>query len=86
MSLAQNPPLFCTELLISRPSVCMGTGSLFVYGFRRFRGKARPLRRKTVFAIASIGLNQGSVVRVVAKEMPVTPAEVTSDFYSVYYG
>ena len=31
-----------------------GTGNLFVYGFRRFRGKARPLRRKSVFAVASI--------------------------------
>ena len=35
-----------------------GTGSLFVYGFRGFRGKARPLRRKTVFAVASIGCRQ----------------------------
>ena len=32
----------------------MGTGSLYVYGFCRFRGKTRPLRRKTVFAVASI--------------------------------
>ena len=29
-------------------------------------------------------LNQGPVVRGVAKEIPVTPKEVTSDFYSVY--
>ena len=42
-------------LIISRPSViCMGTGSLFVYGFRQFCEKARPLRRKIVFAVASI--------------------------------
>ena len=34
--------------------ICLGTGSLFVYGFHGFRGKARPLRRKTAFAVASI--------------------------------
>ena len=38
----------------STQCICMGTGSLCVYGFRRFRGKARPLRWKTVFAVASI--------------------------------
>ena len=31
-----------------------GDRKLVVYGFRRFCGKAHPLRRKTVFAIASI--------------------------------
>ena len=40
----------------STQCICMGTGSLFVYGFHNFRGKARPLRRKTVFAVASIEL------------------------------
>ena len=30
-----------------------------------------------------IGSNQGPVVRGVAKEMPVTPAEVTLDFYNI---
>ena len=39
----------------STQRICMGIGSLFVYGFR---GKARPLRRKTVLAVASI-LNRG---------------------------
>ena len=34
----------------------MGTGSLFVYGLRRFRGNARPLPTKTVFAVASIDI------------------------------
>ena len=34
--------------------ICMGTGSLFVDGFRCFSGKAHPLQRKTVFAVASI--------------------------------
>ena len=38
-------------LNFSTQCICMGTGSLLVYGFR---GKARPLRRKNVFAIASI--------------------------------
>ena len=38
----------------STQCICMGIGNLFVYGFRRFRGKVRPLRRKTVFAVASI--------------------------------
>ena len=33
-----------------------------------------------------IGYNQGPVVKGVAKETPVTPAEVTWDFYSVLYG
>ena len=37
----------------STQCICMGTGCLFVYGFRRFRGKAHTLRRKTVFAVAS---------------------------------
>ena len=32
----------------------MGTGSLFVGGFR---GKARPLQRNTVFAVASIPMD-----------------------------
>ena len=34
--------------------ICMGTDSLFDYGFRLFRGKARPLQRKCAFAVASI--------------------------------
>ena len=34
----------------STQCICMGTGSLFVYCFR---GKARPLRRKIIFAVAS---------------------------------
>ena len=34
--------------------ICMGTGSLFVHGFC---GKARPLRMKTGFAVASIWEN-----------------------------
>ena len=33
--------------------ICMGTKSLFVHGFRRFRGKALSTR-KTVFVVASI--------------------------------
>ena len=55
----QNPGLdrnlYLIWLLISRPRVFVwGPGSLFVHGFHRFRGKAHPLRRKTVFAVASI--------------------------------
>ena len=37
----------------STQCICMGTGSLFVYGLYRFRGNARPLQTKTVFAVAS---------------------------------
>ena len=45
------------RLLISRPSVFVwGPEACLSTGFRRFRlrGKARPLRRKMVFAVASI--------------------------------
>ena len=38
----------------STQCICMGTGRLFVYGLRRFRGNAHPLRIKTVFAVVSI--------------------------------
>ena len=42
-------------LLISRPSLFVwGPEACLSTGFRRFRGKARPLRRKIVFAVASI--------------------------------
>ena len=50
----------------STQCICMGTGSLFVYGFCHFRGKARPLRRKSVFAVASIPL-QGDMMRLQAE-------------------
>ena len=43
-------------LNFSTQCICMGTGSLFVYGLRRFRGNARPLPTKTVFAVASIDI------------------------------
>ena len=55
--------IYCHQLKISHlygtfnfltQCICMGSGSLFVYGFRYFCGKACPLRRKTVFAVASI--------------------------------
>ena len=48
MYVISSKSVICMGLLISRPSqyICMGIGSLFVYGFRRFRGKVRPLRRK----------------------------------------
>ena len=39
---------------LSTQCICMGTGSLFVYSFRR---KGCPLRRKIVFAVASILTN-----------------------------
>ena len=38
----------------STQCICMGTGSLLVDWFLSFCGKARPLRRKMVFAVASI--------------------------------
>ena len=38
----------------STQCICIGTGSLFVCSFCCFRGKARPLWRKTVFAVVSI--------------------------------
>ena len=42
-------------LLISRPSVfAWGREACLSTGFRCFRGKARPLQRKIVFAVASI--------------------------------
>ena len=49
MASAQNPSFVSMGLLISRSQcICMGTGSLFVYSFCCFCGKARPLRRKTI--------------------------------------
>ena len=43
------------RLLISRPSVFVwGPEACLSNGLRRFRGNARPLRTKTVFAVASI--------------------------------
>ena len=38
--------------------ICMGTGSLLVYRFCCIRGKARPLRRKMVFAVVRIVINK----------------------------
>ena len=44
-------------LVISRPSVFVwGPEACLSTGFRRFLGKAHPLRRKIVFAVASIAL------------------------------
>ena len=43
----------------STQCICMGTGSLFVYDFHCFRGKACPLGRKTIFAVASIEFKPG---------------------------
>ena len=45
------------ELLISRTSVFVwGPEACLSTGFRCFHGKARPLRRKMVFAVASISV------------------------------
>ena len=40
----------------STQCICMATGSLFVYGLRCFHWKACPLRRKNIFAVASIAI------------------------------